>query len=80
MVFSQSVQSRQGETIAQKYANPATDTYNLEMLLAGVAATTARHRVPAEEAPEFDALMQKLATTSREAYRQLLDADGFLDF
>ncbi|NBV35199.1 MAG: hypothetical protein EBR81_15750, partial [Proteobacteria bacterium] len=35
------------------------------MLLAGVAATTARHRVPAEEAPEFAALMQKLATTSR---------------
>ena len=72
--------TEQGETIAQKYANPATATYNLEMLLAGVAATTARHRVPAEEAPEFVALMQKLATTSRDAYRQLLDADGFIDF
>ncbi|NBV32957.1 MAG: phosphoenolpyruvate carboxylase [Proteobacteria bacterium] len=36
--------------------------------------------MPAEEAPEFVALMQKLATTSRDAYRQLLDADGFIDF
>ncbi len=72
--------TEQGETIAQKYANPATATYNLEMLLAGVTATTVRHGIVAAEAPEFAPLMQKLATESRLAYRQLLDAEGFLTF
>jgi phosphoenolpyruvate carboxylase len=32
--------TEQGETIAQKYGNRATATYNLELLLAGVAANT----------------------------------------
>ncbi len=72
--------TEQGETIAQKYANPDTATYNLEMLLAGVTATTVRHGFSADEAEEFAPLMQKLATASRLAYRKLLDADGFLEF
>ncbi|MGL4401678.1 MAG: phosphoenolpyruvate carboxylase, partial [Luteolibacter sp.] len=36
--------TEQGETIAQKYANVANATYNLELLLAGAAVTTAHHR------------------------------------
>ncbi|RYD23228.1 MAG: phosphoenolpyruvate carboxylase, partial [Verrucomicrobiaceae bacterium] len=36
--------TEQGETIAQKYANLANATFNLELLLAGAAVTTARHR------------------------------------
>ncbi len=72
--------TEQGETIAQKYANPATATYNLEMLLAGVTATTVRHAVPSQQDAEFAPLMQKLASASRVAYRNLLDADGFLTF
>ena len=43
--------TEQGETIAQKYANPATATYNLELLLAGVTATTALHTRPGGESP-----------------------------
>lgn len=72
--------TEQGETIAQKYANPSTATYNLEMLLAGVTATTVRHGIPAQQDGEFAPLMQKLASTSRLAYRQLLDAEDFLTF
>jgi phosphoenolpyruvate carboxylase len=72
--------TEQGETIAQKYANPATATYNLEMLLAGVTATTVRHGLPVGRAVAFAPLMQKLASTSRIAYRKLLDADDFLTF
>ncbi len=72
--------TEQGETIAQKYANPSTATYNLEMLLAGVTATTVRHVIPARQEGEFAPLMQKLASTSRLAYRQLLDAEDFLAF
>jgi phosphoenolpyruvate carboxylase len=72
--------TEQGETIAQKYANPSTATYNLEMLLAGVTATTVRHGIPARQDQAFAPLMQKLATASRNAYRQLLDAEDFLTF
>ena len=72
--------TEQGETIAQKYANPATATYNLELLLAGVGATAAQHLQPASEPPEFAPLMEKLAAASRRAYRELLDAEGFLEF
>jgi phosphoenolpyruvate carboxylase len=72
--------TEQGETIAQKYANTSTATYNLELLLAGVTATTVQHETAFEEAPEFAPLMDKLANASRKAYRDLLDADGFLTF
>jgi phosphoenolpyruvate carboxylase len=72
--------TEQGETIAQKYANPATATYNLELLLAGVTATTVQHGTHSVEDPAFGPLMEKLAVTSRKAYRDLLDADGFLSF
>ena len=72
--------TEQGETIAQKYANPSTATYNLEMFLAGVTATSARHARPDSEDPRFAPLMAKLAAASRVAYRELLDAEGFLSF
>lgn len=72
--------TEQGETIAQKYANASTATYNLELLLAGVTATTIHHGAEFVEAPEFGPLMEKLAATSRKSYRELLDADGFLSF
>src|SRR6185503_5107984 len=35
--------TEQGETIAQKFGNFATAEYNLELLVAGVTATTLRH-------------------------------------
>jgi phosphoenolpyruvate carboxylase len=72
--------TEQGETIAQKYANASTATYNLELLLAGVTTTTIFHGREQAEPPEFGPLMEKLAVTSRKAYRELLDADGFLSF
>jgi phosphoenolpyruvate carboxylase len=72
--------TEQGETIAQKFANIGTAAYNLELLAAGVTATTLHHlRAPAGDdvlAPVFD----QLAATSRRAYRELLEADGFLTF
>jgi phosphoenolpyruvate carboxylase len=72
--------TEQGETIGQKYANATTATHNLELLLAGVTGTTARHAQGHEEDPARAALMEHLAETSRSAYRSLLDAEGFLSF
>jgi phosphoenolpyruvate carboxylase len=77
--------TEQGETIAQKYANLGTATYHLELLVAGVCATTLRHRVTNEEtslsqSPEVHALLDELARSSREAYEGLTGEGGFLDY
>ena len=72
--------TEQGETIAQKFANPATAAYNLELLLAGVTATTGLHANEIAPPHPLTPLVEKLAANSRIAYRSLLDADGFLAF
>ena len=72
--------TEQGETIAQKYANLANATFNLELLLAGAAVTTAHHRhLPPVEDPcqEF---MAGLGASSQTTYQDFLRADGFIEF
>ncbi|MBK8481486.1 MAG: phosphoenolpyruvate carboxylase [Proteobacteria bacterium] len=74
--------TEQGETIAQKYANKLTCTYNLELLLAGTTAETllrvsADHGTPSEALTET---LEMLCRASRAAYRDLLELDGFLVF
>ena len=72
--------TEQGETIAQKYANIANATYNLELLLAGAAVTTAHHRhLPRVEDP-CEVFMARLGKTSQAAYQEFLKADGFIEF
>ncbi|MBI2435124.1 MAG: phosphoenolpyruvate carboxylase [Candidatus Hydrogenedentes bacterium] len=72
--------TEQGETIAQKYGHAPTAAYNLELLLAGVAATSLKHELPAAEDPAFVALMEQLSKISEDAYHSLLNAEGFLAF
>lgn len=72
--------TEQGETIAQKYANLANATYNLELLLAGAAVTTARHRFGVRHEDPCERFMPQLANASQVAYQQLLHADGFINF
>jgi len=72
--------TEQGETIAQKYANPATATYNLELLLAGTTATTLRHAGPGETVPSLAPVMEKMAEASKRAYQALLETEGFMVF
>lgn len=72
--------TEQGETIAQKYGNPTTAVFNLELLLAGVTATTCRHAREAGPAHPLAPLAGKLAATSRTAYRALLENEGFMTF
>ena len=79
--------TEQGETFAQKYANRVTATYNLELLLAGVAETTLRHGC-SSDANQTDSQTEKslsfvadtLAAWSRDAYRDILQIEGFMDF
>lgn len=74
--------TEQGETIAQKYANLANATYNLELLLAGAAVTTARHRhSPApQQDEELTGILSHLAQTSTSAYQEFLRRPGFIEF
>ena len=72
--------TEQGETIAQKYGNAETAAHNLELLLAGV--TSATLHPPAEETSPHPLapLADRLAEASMQAYRRLLETEGFLEF
>lgn len=72
--------TEQGETIAQKYANPLTATYNLELQLAGVLGMTVRNTRQARVAPELSRIMGHLVGASERTYKELINADGFMEF
>lgn len=72
--------TEQGETIARKYAYPESAVYHLESLQACVAHATVRHRLgEPQEDPGID-LIPDLAKWSTQAYRDLLETDGFISF
>lgn len=72
--------TEQGETIAQKYANLANATYNLELLLAGAAINTARHRHLPETPDPAERFLDGLSSSSQKAYQALLRSEGFIEF
>jgi phosphoenolpyruvate carboxylase len=72
--------TEQGETIAQKFGNFDTAAYNLELLLAGVTATTIEHERSAPMPPPLAPVLEKLSSSSQRAYRRLIDTEGFLAF
>ncbi len=74
--------TEQGETIAQKYANGTTALFNLESLLAGATGVSLRPFSPsrASLSAQADEPVGKMVAASREAYEDLLKADGFMEF
>lgn len=72
--------TEQGETIAQKYGNPATALHNLELLLAGVTASAWRHGKAGGLPEGLVPVLERMASASRDAYRSLIETDGFLQF
>ncbi len=72
--------TEQGETIAQKFGNLPTATFNLELLVAGVTATTLRHERTEPAPPALAPVMEKLLRASQQGYRKLLDTEDFLAF
>lgn len=72
--------TEQGETIAQKYSHLGSATYHLEILQASAAATTAKKRKESAILEADRSSFNELAGWSREAYRGLLQAPGFLLF
>ncbi len=72
--------TEQGETISQKYANLVTATNELELLVAGMLEAYAAARQAAEAPHALEPVLDALADTSRQAYRELLQMPGFLEF
>lgn len=72
--------TEQGETIAQKFANLVTCTYNLELLLAGVTGFTVLEKKPASRDQHLDEMCATLARTSKDTYTGLIQTDGFMAF
>lgn len=70
----------QGETIAQQFANLLNATYNLEMLLSGLARQTMKNRHPEEPAAYPFETMEKLSAMAFEQYRRFIEHPGFLQF
>ncbi|MCX6179527.1 MAG: phosphoenolpyruvate carboxylase [Chlorobiales bacterium] len=72
--------TEQGETIAQKYANRISAVYNLELIMAGAAASMIRQRNSKKRAHPLEPVMDTLSEKSNQAYRKLITAEGFLTF
>jgi phosphoenolpyruvate carboxylase len=72
--------TEQGETIAQKYANRISAVYNLELFMAGVASALVKEQQREHRAHPLEPMMDMLSAKSYEAYRELIEADGFLTF
>jgi phosphoenolpyruvate carboxylase len=74
--------TEQGEAIAEKYANRRIAERNLEQMLD--AQMRARHNAmvePTEDVPEeWTEAMETAAEAAREAYLDLLNTDGFVEF
>ena len=74
--------TEQGEAIAEKYANPKIAERNLEQMLN--AQIRARHRALTDGDDEIpgsaEASMETAAAAAREAYRGLLDTEGFVGY
>lgn len=72
--------TEQGETIAQKYAYPDNAAYHLEGFEACVTRTAVYHLRKEEKPDPGLELFPELSRASREAYRELLEADDFMAF
>src|SRR5262249_32697358 len=73
--------TEQGEVISQKYANRLTAAYHPERLLAGVTRTCLLHSRAADQGqPQLQEIWERVARESYRAYRDLVDADGFVSF
>jgi phosphoenolpyruvate carboxylase len=72
--------TEQGEVIARKYANHQTAVHNLELLLSGTLRASLPDADVAARWQPHEALMDRLADSSRRKYQSLLHEDGFITF
>jgi phosphoenolpyruvate carboxylase len=72
--------TEQGETISQKYANHGTAAHHLEVLMACTFGQALADRAGRADPPELLEILDELSKTSFDAYRDLVEAEGFPAF
>ena len=73
--------TEQGEALADRYADPDLAHRHLEQVVHAFMLSSARDAGRLPELPErYRAAIERSAVTARRRYRELLEADGFLDF
>ena len=72
--------TEQGETIAQKFANHLTASYNLDLLVAGTCYHSLRVSKQPPTEPALEEAVESLSEETSKVYRQLLREPGFMDF
>ncbi|MGB0412807.1 MAG: phosphoenolpyruvate carboxylase [Coraliomargarita sp.] len=72
--------TEQGETIAQKYANPANAAYNLELLAANALSKYLKDQQTERGFHPLADIITWLADTSQQHYDAMRNEDGFIDF
>ena len=74
--------TEQGEAIAEKYGNPRIAERNVEQMLNAQVLARLRAVEGRNEPvrPAWTAAMDRMADAAREAYRDLLETDGFIRF
>jgi phosphoenolpyruvate carboxylase len=74
--------TEQGEVVSSKFANKGTAQHNMELLASGVFMHTLKSQSEAELAPndEIDAAVEELSNFAFEAYRELAETEGLVDY
>ncbi|MEO0794818.1 MAG: phosphoenolpyruvate carboxylase [Verrucomicrobiota bacterium] len=72
--------TEQGETIAQKYANPVNAAYNLELLAANTLNKLLTDRKTERKFHPLAETMERLARSSRDHYEAMMQMDSFIQF
>ena len=73
--------TEQGETISQKYSSLENATYNLELLVSGVARKfILDQKISERPKRSYEAIFNALSTDSKTAYHALIHQDDFLTF
>jgi phosphoenolpyruvate carboxylase len=73
--------TEQGEVLSYRYANPETALYELTMGVSGlIKASRCVIEPPAKPRKDYLGIMGELARYGEEAYRDLVDAPGLLDY
>ncbi|HEX7055126.1 MAG TPA: phosphoenolpyruvate carboxylase [Burkholderiales bacterium] len=70
--------TEQGEVIASKYADPESGRRNLETLAAATLEASLAPRAPARR--RHAAIMEALSQAAFRAYRELVEAPGFVEY
>jgi len=72
--------TEQGEVLPRKYGHEGNAHFHLELLTAGVTRVVGLQNHTTSPVDKCRASLDALSTQSDKAYRNLLDADGFIDF